>query len=157
MKVKDIMTKSPCSIKASQRLNEAANLMWEFDCGCLPVADEVEHVTGVITDRDICMAAYTKGLPLASIPVSTAMSKTIYSVSNEDSIESAEDLMRHHQVRRLPVLDKQKKLIGILSLNDIALAYKNRSLGSAVKATDVAKTLASVSEHTHGSLISIAS
>ena len=157
MKVKDIMTKSACSVKASQHLNDAAHLMWEFDCGCVPVADEEEHITGVVTDRDVCMAAYTKGLPIEAIPVSTAMSATVFSCSAEDSIETAEDLMRHHQVRRLPVLDKQQKLQGMLSLNDIALAYKNRSLGSSVKATDVAKTLASVSEHTHGSLMSIAS
>jgi len=157
MKVKDIMTKSPGSVKESQHLNDAAYLMWELDCGCLPVANEEDQISGVITDRDICMAAYTKGLPLTSIPVSSAMSKTVYSVSGEDSIDKAEDMMRHHQVRRLPVLDKNQKLTGILSLNDIALAYKNRSLGSSVKATDVAKTLASVSEHKHGNLMSIAS
>ena len=157
MYVKDIMTKSVCSVNASQHLNEAAHLMWEFDCGCVPVSDQDGHITGVVTDRDICMAAYTKGLPISAIPVSTAMSPTIYSCSADDLIESAEDLMRHHQVRRLPVLDKQQKLVGILSLNDIALAYKNRTQGVAVKATDVAKTLASVSEHTHGALMTIAS
>jgi len=157
MKVKDIMTKSACSVKASQHLNEAANLMWEFDCGCIPVSDADERITGVITDRDICMAAYTKGLPIEMIPVSTTMSATVYSCSEQDPLESAEDVMRHHQVRRLPVLDKKQKLVGILSLNDIALAYGNRSLESSVKATDVAKTLASVCKHSHGSLMSIAS
>ena len=119
--------------------------------------NEEGHIAGVVTDRDICMAAYTRGLPIEAIPVSIAMSSVVHSCTAEDSIETAEDIMRHHQVRRLPVLDKQQKLQGLLSLNDIALAYKHRSLGSAVKATDVAKTLASVSEHTHGSLISIAS
>ena len=157
MKVKDIMTTSACSVKASQHLNEAAYLMWEFDCGCLPVSDEDECIAGVVTDRDICMAAYTNGLPLQAIPVSTAMSAVVYSCSEEDDIENAEDIMRHHQVRRLPVLDKKQKLKGILSLNDIALAYNKRSIGSSVKATDVAKTLASVCEHTHGSLMSMAS
>ncbi len=153
MKVKDIMTESAYSIKASQHLNDAAHLMWEFDCGCLPVSDEDECIRGVVTDRDICMAAYSKGLPIEEMPVSTAMSATVFSCSEEDSIEKAEDMMRHHQVRRLPVLDKKQKLKGILSLNDIALAYNNRSLEPAVKATDVAKTLASVCAHTHGSLM----
>lgn len=157
MKAKDIMTTSACSVKASQYLNDAAHLMWEFDCGCVPVSDEDEHIEGVVTDRDICMAAYTKGLPIEAIPVSTAMSTAIYSCSEEDSIENVEEMMRHHQVRRLPVLDKKQKLVGIVSLNDIALAYKKRSLGASVKATDVAKTLASVCEHTHGPLMSIAS
>ena len=157
MKVKDIMTASACSIKASQYLNDAAHLMWEFDCGCVPVSDEDERIKGVVTDRDICMAAYTNGLPLEAMPVSTAMSAVVYSCSEQDDIEKAEDMMRHHQVRRLPVLDKKQKLKGILSLNDIALAYSNRSLGSSVKATDVAKTLKSVCEHTHGSLMTMAS
>lgn len=157
MKVKDIMTKSACSVNASHHLNEAAYLMWEFDCGCLPVSDEESRIIGVVTDRDICMAAYTKGLPIEAILVCTAMSATVYSCSEQDSVESAEDMMRHHQVRRLPVLDKKQKLIGVLSLNDIALAYGNRSLRSPVKATDVAKTLASVCKHTHGSLMSVAS
>ncbi len=157
MKVKDIMTTSACSIKSWQYLNDAAHLMWEFDCGCLPVSGEDECITGVVTDRDICMAAYTNGLPLEAMPVSTAMSAVVYSCSEQDDIEKAEDMMRHHQVRRLPVLDKKQKLKGILSLNDIALAYSNRSLESSVKATDVAKTLRSVCEHTHGSLMTMAS
>lgn len=157
MKAKDIMTTSACSVRASQHLNDAAHLMWEFDCGCVPVSDQDDCIVGVVTDRDICMAAYTKGLPIEAIPVSTAMSSTLFSCSQEDSIENVEDMMRHHQVRRLPVLDNKQKLIGIISLNDIALAYKNRTAGSSIKATDVAKTLASVSEHTHGSLMSIAS
>ena len=157
MKVEDIMTKSPVSVSASQHLNDAAYLMWEMDCGCLPVKNDKNCVAGVITDRDICMAAYTKGLPIEAIPVSTAMSKTIYSCFAEDAIESAEEVMRHHQVRRLPVVDKKLKLVGMLSLNDIALAYKNRLLNSSIKATDVAKTLASVCEHSHGALMSKAS
>jgi CBS domain-containing protein len=157
MKVKDIMTTSTYSVKATQYLNDAAHLMWEFDCGCMPVSDEDECITGVVTDRDICMAAYTNGLTLEVMPVSTAMSAVVYSCSEEDDIENAEDIMRHHQVRRLPVLDKKLKLKGILSLNDIALAYNNQSLGSSVKATDIAKTLRSVCEHTHGSLMTMAS
>ena len=157
MKVKELMTESACSVKASQHLNEAAYLMWEFDCGCLPVSDESDSIVGVITDRDICMAAYTKGQPLDIIPVSTAMSSVVYSCKEGDSIEDAEDIMSHHQVRRLPVLKGNQKLLGMISLNDIALAYKNRSLGSSVKATDIAKTLSSISAHTHGSLMSVAS
>jgi len=157
MQVKDIMTKSACSVRASHHLNEAAHLMWELDCGCIPVSDESQRITGVITDRDICMAAYTKGLPIEMIPVNTSMSATVYSCSAQDSLESAEDVMRHHQVRRLPVLDKKQKLVGILSLNDIALAYDNRLLESSVKATDLARTLASVCKHSHGSLMSITS
>lgn len=151
------MTESPCSINVTQCLNDAACLMWEFDCGCVPVCNDEDRTIGIVTDRDICMAAYTRGLPIASIPVTTAMSKTVFTCQPDDSIESAEETMKHHQVRRLPVLDSNQQLVGILSLNDIALAYKKRTLDSAVKATSVAQTLASVSAHTHGSLMSLAS
>ncbi len=157
MKVQDIMSKSPSTIRETQYLNDAAYLMWEMDCGCLPVMDDENNVKGVVTDRDICMAGYTNGLPLASIPVSTAMSDTLFCCAADDPVDKAEDIMRHHQVRRLPVVDSKQNLVGILSLNDVALAYKNKTQNSSVKAVEVAKTLASVSEHTHGTLMSIAS
>lgn len=157
MKVKDIMTPSVSSVISTQNLNEAAHHMWEVDCGCLPVTDELERIIGVITDRDICMAAYTNGLPIAEIPVSTAMSKTLYSCSEDDNLEKAEDIMRHHQVRRLPVLDNSMQLMGILSLNDIALAYEKHAPGLQIKSEDIAKTLSSISRHSHGALMMMAS
>jgi CBS domain-containing protein len=157
MKVKDLMTPSVSSVLSTQSLNEAARHMWELDCGCLPVFDESEHVIGVITDRDICMAAYTKGLPINEIPVNAAMSKAVYSCAEDDALEKAEEIMRRHQVRRLPVLDNNKELKGILSINDIALAYEKNSPRSKIKSDDLATTLSTISRHSHGSLIMMAS
>lgn len=157
MKVKNLMTPSVSSVFSTQTLNEAARYMWELDCGCLPVSNESEQVIGVITDRDICMAAYTKGLPISDIPVNAAMSKTVYSCCEDDTLEKAEEIMRRHQVRRLPVLDKDNELKGILSINDIALAYEKNSARSKIKSEDLATTLSTISRHSHGSLIMMAS
>ena len=156
MKVGDLMAKLPSSIHQNENLNEAARIMWELDCGFLPVSNDEHEIIGVLTDRDICMAGYTQGLPLQQIPCHVAMSKTLVSCEAGDNLHTAEDLMQHYQVRRLPVLDKQKQLCGILSLNDIALAYQERN-APGMKADEVADTLAAVCRHQHGSLLSLAS
>ena len=95
--------------------------MWEADCGSLPVIDAEGCPIAMITDRDICMAAHFQGAPLHVLRVRDAMSAAIYSCTPTDSVASAEDLMRTHQIRRLPVVNERSHVIGILSLNDIAL------------------------------------
>lgn len=106
----------------SDTLNGAAQIMWENDCGCVPVIDEGSRVIGVLTDRDICMAAYTQGATPSGIPVSSAMSRELFACRPSDDLSSAQQIMREHRVRRLPVTDAEAKLIGIVSLTDIARA-----------------------------------
>jgi CBS domain-containing protein len=112
--------------------------MWDHDCGCIPVVDNEGKLVGMITDRDICMAAYTQGKPLAEIAVSTAMAPRAYTCALTDSVGSAEKLMAAKQVRRLPVVDKQGRLVGLLSLHDIA------SRGSRLNATRLGRILAAI-------------
>src|SRR6185369_13648112 len=88
--------------------------------GCLPVLDTEGHVIGMITDRDICMAALTRGQRLNEIPVSVAMSKEVLSCGPEATLIEAEEIMRSGQVRRLPVIDSAACLVGLVSLNDLA-------------------------------------
>ena len=95
--------------------------MWEMDCGYVPVTDSTGRVVGVITDRDICMAAYLQGGALRTLQVSNAMSEKLFACRPDDTIADAEATMRAQQVRRLPVLDSEDQLVGILSLNDIAI------------------------------------
>ena len=156
MKVAELMTNLPSSIHQDETLNEAARIMWELDCGFLPVSNDDHQIIGAITDRDICMAAYTQGIALQELPVSVAMSKSLYSCESTDSIRKAESLMQHHQVRRLPVLDQENRLCGILSLNDIALNYQVKK-GAEIKPDEIADTLAGVCRHHHGSLMAVAS
>lgn len=121
-------------------LERAAQLMWDHDIGCLPVIDDQGHVAGMITDRDACMAAYTQGAPLRAIPVTTPMTRRVFSCREADEVDVVEKVMREHQIRRMPVIDDQGHPIGILSLNDIARAAS----AGTVPARDVVATLAAV-------------
>lgn len=120
MKVKDIMSKPAAVCRAGDTLNTAAQLMWQHDCGALPVVNDDGSVVGMITDRDICMSAYTQGTPLPAIQVSSAMAWEVASCRADASLDAAERLMRERKVRRIPVLDAAGRPLGVLSLNDLA-------------------------------------
>ena len=120
MHVQDLMTQPIATCHVNDPLNLAAQLMWDHDCGFLPVVNDEGTLTGVITDRDICMAAYTQGKPIDAILVNGAMAKHVVSVQLDQSIETAEQLMSHNQIRRVPVIDAAGKPVGVVSLNDIA-------------------------------------
>jgi CBS domain-containing protein len=123
-----------------------AGRMWDRDIGCLPVVAADGRVVGIVTDRDICMAGYTQGRPLADIPVSVAMSKQLYFCRPDDALIEAEETMRSHQVRRLPVLDPRGPLAGIISLNDLAREAEREvgRKGRELSAQEVSATLAAV-------------
>lgn len=146
MKVEELMTPEVCTTTPDASLSEPARLMWENDCGTAPVVDGDGCLIGMITDRDISMAAYTQGKPLADISVSSAMSPAAFAVRTDEAIEAAEQLMSDHQVRRLPVVDEGYRVVGILSLGD--LARRARPIAGRrpdVTADDLAQTLAAVS------------
>ena len=142
MQIKDVMSHPTVTCPVSSTLDHAARLMWEFDCGIVPVVDEDGRLAGVITDRDVCMAAYTQGRTLASIPITTAMARNVIAGHAGDPIEQVEELMRANQIRRLPVLDADDRPVGLVSLNDLArLAARARRSGVD---RDLVKTLAAV-------------
>ena len=120
MKVKDLMATDVKCCAAYNTLNTAAQLMWDNDIGCVPIVDQDGHVIGMLTDRDVCMAAFIQGVPLTGSLVTSAMSKEVFSCTPDRDIAEAEKLMREKQIRRLPVIDAQRRVIGIISLNDIA-------------------------------------
>lgn len=120
MHILEVMSHPLITCPADATLDQVARLMWEFDCGSIPIRDEDERLAGFVTDRDICMAAYTQGKPLHEIPVSTAMARTVIAVYEHDSVESVERLMQENQIRRVPVLDADGRPTGIVSLNDLA-------------------------------------
>ena len=144
MRVGDAMTRVVRTCRPEEDLTCAARIMWEWDCGFVPVVDRAGRVAGVITDRDVCMAAYTKGLPLGSIRVADVMTRSVVSCSREDAFDVAHSLMRRWRVRRLPVLDPGGKLVGVLSLDDIARAAGEPS---PLEGSEVASTLSVVGEH----------
>lgn len=151
MKVSELMIQEVKSCSIHDNLEGAAQIMWEGDCGCVPVVDDEAHVVGMLTDRDICMAGYTQGKTYAEIPVATAMAKQVFGVAPSDRIEAAESMMREKQIRRLPVLDGGGKLQGLLSLNDIARhAHRTKGRrGNGLSGDSVAETLAAICEPGH--------
>lgn len=121
MRVNEVMTINASTCTPAVSLAEAAGLMWEHDCGVLPVVDEGENVVGMITDRDICMAAAMTGKDLSAISVEDVISKVVFACKPEDEIQNALNTMQENKVRRLPVISAEGKLEGILSLNDLVL------------------------------------
>lgn len=119
-RVLDAMTREVVTCRASDPLSRAAQLMWETDCGAVPVLDHDDKLIGMITDRDICMAAYTQGRALSEVSVSSAMSTTLHTCKPTDSLRELMDTMSERRVRRVPVVDEAGKVVGIVSLADVA-------------------------------------
>ena len=130
MIIQDVMTRDVCACGALGRHAqvERAQLMWECDCGCVPVFDRSGVVCGMVTDRDICMAAYTQGLPLDQIAVRTAMSPRLHACRPEATVEEAQTLMRRNKVRRAPIVDSDH-LVGdrLLSADLVVRAPHDRT------------------------------
>ena len=122
MIVAEVMTRTVATCREGETLDRAARLMWERRVGCLPVIDEARRPLGVITDRDVCMGAYTQGRRLEEIPVAVAMSRPALTCSVTATVEQAERLMCEHALRRLVVVDREERVCGLLSLDDIARA-----------------------------------
>jgi CBS domain-containing protein len=120
MKVRELMSSALFTCRPADSLAHAARLMWDHDCGLLPVLDRDGRVGAVITDRDVCMGACTRGRDLEALRVADSMSKTVVTCLADDDVTTAADRMVQHQLRRLPVVDAQGKPVGLLTLNDLA-------------------------------------
>lgn len=122
MKVRELMSSEVHSCRTDDNLCVPARLLWEHDCGCVPVLDAQGVAVAMLTDRDICMAAYTSGRPLSELHARLAMSSALHSCRAEDEVEAVLERMRAQRVRRLPVVDADGRPIGLVSLNDLARA-----------------------------------
>lgn len=147
MKIADLMTAEVQSCAVDDTLNAAANVMWEHDCGIVPVVDADGRLVGVVTDRDVCMTAFFHGSTLADLPVSQVMARDLHTLPPEASIHDALELMREMQVRRVPVVDAKGAPIGMLSLADVARAWGRHEVveGRELRDDDVSLALAAVS------------
>lgn len=148
MKVKDVMTPHPQTIWLTESLTEAASMMWENDCGVLPVVKD-QKVVGMITDRDICMATAIRQSNPSSVSVEEVMTGEVYGVSPEDNIDQALQLMQEHQIRRVPVISPDGELKGILSLNDVVLHAKapDAAEKDSIGYDEVVKTYQAICQH----------
>ena len=150
MKVKDVMTAGAKACMPETSLADAAALMWENDCGALPVVGVEDKVVGIITDRDICFGAATKSRLPSEIAVGEVITGEVFSCGPEDDIHEALKTMRRERVRRLPVVGDGGRLRGVLSMNDVVLkahggeGKKGRELSYA----DVVETYKAICAHT---------
>ena len=149
MKVKEVMTPNATAIWLTESLADAAKLMWENDCGALPIIKDGRKVIGIITDRDVCMAATMKGRNPSAISVEEIMTRQVYAAKPEENIDQALQKMREHKIRRLPVINADGELEGILSINDIVLHAKlpNGASSGSIDYTDVLKTYQTICQH----------
>lgn len=151
MEVGDVMTKQVHSCSPEDSLADAARLMWEHDCGCLPVVSGTNggsRTIGLITDRDICMCALFEHAPLSGLRVRQAMAKQVLSCQPGDSVEAVERVMQGGRVRRLPVLSSRGDLLGMVSLADLAREAEreagNRASPRDLAASNIGHTLAAI-------------
>ena len=161
MKVEQLMTRTVRTCHPGDSLNVPAQIMWEGDCGCVPVVRDEEggaRVVGMVTDRDVCMAAYTQGRPLGAIAVSSAMSERVCSCRPTDALRVALNVLRANRLHRLPVVDADEHLIGVLSLADVAreAGREHGRAGAEVADDDIAHTLEAISEPRAGGEVAYA-
>jgi CBS domain-containing protein len=141
------MTQPVYSCNVQDRANAAAQIMWEHDCGVVPVVDGGGRVVGVLTDRDLCMAVHFQNKPLTEIPVTGVMAQQVCTCVADDDVVDAERVMAERQIHRLPVVNEQGSLVGILSLADVARQARNTSSRQREEvATQLANTVTAISE-----------
>lgn len=141
MRVQQLMSRAVWVCRPADGLDVPARMMRDHDCGCVVVVDEEEKPVAMVTDRDVCLCAVRTLRPLQMLQVSDAMSTGVHVCRAEDSVAEAEATMSLRRVRRLPVVARTGRLVGILSLDDIA----RETSGDPVAVGGIARTLAQVS------------
>lgn len=127
MKVRDILTRNPEVIHPEAMICEAAQKMKAQDIGMLPVCDG-ERLVGSLTDRDLTIRAIAEGSDPLKTRVREVMTGKVCYCLEEDSVEKAAQIMEDRQIRRLPVLNKNKRLVGIISVGDLAVRTRDERL-----------------------------
>ncbi len=131
-KVHEVMTDRPRAVTPETTVSEAAQLMKSDDIGSLPIL-EGEHLTGMVTDRDIVIRAIAEGKDPRGMPVREVASRELVTVNADEDLSSALHLMASQQVRRLPVVDDDGRLVGILAQADVAVEAKEKAVGEMVE------------------------
>lgn len=143
MKVQDVMMRTPACCSPETNLGAAVELLWTRNCGMLPIVDAKKKVIGVVTDRDLCVALGTRNRRPGETTVGEVATGDAYICHGEDDIHDALQEMARHRVRRLPVVDEQGVLVGILSMDDVVLHTEGGIWARSAELSDkdVVKTL----------------
>jgi len=129
-------------------LATAAKIMWDCDCGIVPVVNEERKLIGVVTDRDICIAAATRAARPSDIRVNDVMAREVATCGIDDDVQVALRTMKDARVRRLPVVDAQEHLAGVISMNDLVMRAECRS-GADVPGNAFLEVMKAICAHTH--------
>lgn len=127
-KVREVMTDNPRCVTPETLVSEAAELMASEDVGSLPIL-EGDKLTGVVTDRDIVIRAVAKKKDPQGMPVRDVASRNLVTVRPDDDLSEALKLMASNQVRRLPVVDEEDRLVGVVAQADVAREGKEKDVG----------------------------
>jgi CBS domain-containing protein len=127
MKISEMMTKNPKVIPTNATVRDAAKLMKDIDTGAIPVIDH-DQVVGMITDRDIVLRSTAEGHNPNESKISDVMTNEFYFCYEDQDVKDAAKLMQDKQVRRLPIIDRNKHLVGIVSLGDLSVDVNNDKL-----------------------------
>jgi CBS domain-containing protein len=127
MQIREIMTREVEVIRPEASVREAAAKMKDLDVGAIPVCDG-QRLQGVVTDRDIAVRAVAEGRDSANTKVADIMSKDLAYCFEDDEIDEAATMMEMKQIRRLPILDRDKQLVGIVSLGDLSVRSGDQDL-----------------------------
>ena len=146
MFARDLMTSPVVTCHVNDTLNVAAQWMWDADVGAVIVVQDDGKVASIITDRDICMAAYTQGKSLSELMVSSAMAHTVISAGPDASVGDVEQLMARYQIRRIPIVDAEGMPLGIVSMNDLAVESVQPDTSMKHGPSKIAHTLAAISK-----------
>ena len=121
MKIKHVMTKDPSCCLASDPASRAARIMRDEDVGVVPIIDneQSQKIVGVVTDRDLCMNVVAESRDPDGVAVEACMTTTVVSCTANDAVEKVMELMKENQIRRVPVIDEQHRLQGIVSMADL--------------------------------------
>lgn len=130
--ISDIMSKDVRIVAPNDSLQKAAQMMDELNVGAIPVC-EGEQLVGIITDRDITVRGVAYGKSAGSTPVEEVMSTDVHWCYEDQQIEEVNEKMSDVQVRRIPVVDRQQHLVGIVSLGDLAAKHSEQDAGETLR------------------------
>lgn len=147
MKVRDMMTTQTVSRAPETNVAEAVQLMWENACGLLPVVGERQSVIGVLTDRDNAIAFGTWEQRASEVRVPDVMPQKLFTCTPDDEVQTVLKAFRAEGIRRLPVIDREGGLVGVLSIDDIGLAARVEALRKDVSYADVENTYKAILLH----------
>ena len=143
MKVKDVMMRTPAHCRPETNLGAAVEMLWNRNCGMLPIVDARQKVIAVVTDRDLCVALGTRSRLAGQITVGEVARGDVFTCYGEDEIHDALQTMARYRVRRLPVVNEEGVLEGILSMDNVVLHSETAGWGRLAELSDedVVKTL----------------